>query len=245
MSSKSGCTTVLVEGPMTPNLQRQPSTSGMIYLSSLFNGSGFLETGEHRLPKQEFATRNRVRMNLAHALHAQLVTRCASVLQQFLVLDGLCLDKVVRHSSSLSIELLERRLIVTALQRSRDSLAQIPSVVDAAVHPETAKRVVEMSGVAHQEDAPVREASGDSLMYSIDGAMDRFDAGATDQILEHEIALLVRQQRPIVEVRVGRYEDAPRPRYPQQHKPFFRIGHIVDIRKIGNEIPQLEGGRKG
>ena len=29
--SKSGCTTVLVDGPMTPNFARQPSTSLMVH----------------------------------------------------------------------------------------------------------------------------------------------------------------------------------------------------------------------
>jgi hypothetical protein len=29
MASKSGCTTVLVDGPIAPNLHRQPRTSGM------------------------------------------------------------------------------------------------------------------------------------------------------------------------------------------------------------------------
>src|SRR5438309_1814179 len=95
-----------------------------------------------------------------------------ALLQQSLVTLGDGIDRIDR--GRLSLELIARELVLAALTvpDASESLGQAEGVVKAAVETHAAERVVDMRGVARQENTVLAVCRGDALADAIDRAHD-------------------------------------------------------------------------
>src|ERR1043165_845106 len=106
--SKSGCTTVLVDGPITPNFLRHPSTS-LIGLSLDFRRTA--QAGDHRGLEHVVAGECRVCRSLPQRVERLLADRGIALADDLVIAVGLLLPRLDRHGAALPLVAVEQAVV--------------------------------------------------------------------------------------------------------------------------------------
>ncbi len=116
--------------------------------------------------------------------------------------------------------------------------------MQAAVHPHAAQWIVDVRGIARQENIAVAITPGHPLMHPVDGAMaDRVVAILGRDALQRGLGMCVRHDHLIRHGFRNRNEHAPQLGHPQKHEPLVGVGHVVDVAQIVETV--FERVRRG
>ncbi len=180
----------------------------------------------------------------AHGVERLPARRRIALADDLLVAVGLLLHRLDRHRAALPVVAVEQA-IVGAGPDVLELVGQVEGVLDAAVHAHAAERVVDVGGIAGQQDAAVaeilsppadaRDRASDVRFRTAPAAARR--AAARLAAISSDSSLLA------IGVLRRRHQHAPQARHPQQHQPLERVGDVVDVGDVGQRLLEREVGR--
>src|SRR5262249_8548727 len=90
------------------------------------------------------------------------------LLHVLLVLDGLPLQILLRHGAPLAVVEIEQANVGTVLDDRSELVRKIEGVVQAEIHSHATERIVDVCGIARDQEPAITVARGNALMHIIE-----------------------------------------------------------------------------
>ena len=202
-----------------------------------------LQAGDHRDAHQVVARQRRVGGDPAHLVaEARLLGRVGR-LEIALVLDRVLLHVFERHQPALPVVAVELGVARLAAPHAGEPLGEIDRVVDAAVHPHAAERIVDVGGVAGEKRAADPERLRHPLVHAVERHVhDVVVAHGRLHGRERLLGECAARRRLVGHLGRDRKHHPPHAGDLQIEVPLGRIGHVAHRVEPGHGRVEVERG---